>query len=452
VFRAIIYVIKKQGATALKKIVLKKDPSKKSALEHVKHVFGAIFHERTFMANHRGRLAYYRVSPHLQVFLLALLVSAAYWSAFTTRMYFENYDMLREKDVQVAEAREKFNVAVADIRAYRDTIEDINGKMVESHNHIVQLLHQNETLSKPEKDKLIKDRLLVTTELKYVNQSLDEFARNLQWATMDTGSGYKTTKNELEKNVVLNENIFLKKRNNQLESSINDMSELQNNLVDKIIVLADDKIATIEKTLSKIDIILSQVNLKDRNNLVRKVRDEREEGLGGRYVPLKNTDLSDAELNRKFKDANMKVNLWEGLDKVKSMLPLGAPVKTNIRITSPFGVRSDPFTGTPAMHTGMDFGGQDGTPLYSTSKGKVIQAGNRSDYGLSVEIYHGLGFSTLYAHLSKVSVRKGDIIEEGAKIGLAGSTGRSTGTHLHYELRYNGRPLNPYAFVKVENK
>ena len=90
--------------------------------------------------------------------------------------------------------------------------------------------------------------------------------------------------------------------------------------------------------------------------------------------------------------------------------------------------------------------------MYATSAGRVIQAGLRGDYGYAVEVDHGLGFSTLYAHLSKVNVAKGDIIEEGTKVGLAGSTGRSTGPHLHYEVRYNSRPINPYAFVKVENK
>jgi murein DD-endopeptidase MepM/ murein hydrolase activator NlpD len=293
--------------------------------------------------------------------------------------------------------------------------------------------------------------MLVSAELKYVNSALDEFASGVNWARADSASGgYRSTKNELEKNVVLNENVFLKKRNSQLENSISDMSELQSNLIDKIVVLADGRIGEIEKTLSKIDIVLSQVNLKDRGALVRKVESERDEGLGGRYIPLKNIDLADSELGQKFKTANLKVNLWEGLSKVRTMLPLGAPVRVDLRITSPYGVRIDPFMKTPAMHTGIDFAGKLGTPLYATSRGKVVQAGNRGDYGLSVEVYHGLGFSTLYAHLSKITAKVGDIIDEGTKVGLAGSTGRSTATHLHYELRYNGRTLNPYAFVKAK--
>ena len=104
------------------------------------------------------------------------------------------------------------------------------------------------------------------------------------------------------------------------------------------------------------------------------------------------------------------------------------------------------------MHSGIDFRGKEGTPLYATAPGKVIQAGKRGDYGYAVEVDHGLGFTTLYGHLSKVSVQKGDIIEDGTKVGLAGSTGRSTGPHLHYEVRHNSRALNPYAFVKVDNK
>ncbi|MCR5506554.1 MAG: M23 family metallopeptidase [bacterium] len=229
------------------------------------------------------------------------------------------------------------------------------------------------------------------------------------------------------------------------------MKQLQDNLINKVQVLADNSISDIENVLSKVDIVLSQVHLKNRNNLIKKVQQEDGEGLGGKYIPLKNIDLMDEDLDLKFKNANLKVNLWEGLSKAKTMLPLGAPVK-KVRITSPFGIRPDPFFKTPAMHTGIDFGGKEGTPLYVTAAGKVIQAGPRGDYGLAVEVDHGLGFTTLYGHLSKITVQKGDIVEEGTKVGLAGSTGRSTGPHLHYELRHNSHLLNPYAFIKVENK
>ena len=437
----------------MKKVILKKDPNKKTFFEHLNILFHIVFKERVFITNKRGKLNFYHISPILQFTLFVIITGGIYWSIYTSKFYFLNSEILKEKDRQIQDARNKFNKTIIDIRAYRDTIESINKKIENSQKNVISLLEKNETLTKLEKDNLIKNQLLLSTELKYVNSSLNDFTKGISWANVDIKDPvYKTTKNELEKNVVLNENIFLKERNNKLETSLNNMRELQNNLIDKITILAEDKIDEFEKTLSKIDIILSQVRLKNRNTLIKKVQQESEEGLGGKYIPLKNIELSDEELNQKFKNANIKVNLWEGLAKATKMLPLGAPVKTRIRITSPFGVRSDPFLKTPAMHTGIDFGGKMGTPLYATASGKVIQAGPRGDYGLAVEVDHGLGFTTLYGHLSKVSVKKGDIIEEGTKVGLAGSTGRSTGTHLHYELRHNKRALNPYAFVKVENK
>ncbi|MDR1476513.1 MAG: M23 family metallopeptidase [Rickettsiales bacterium] len=436
----------------MKKVVLKKDPYRKNLAEYIESAFHAVFRERSFIVSKAGRFSYWRISPALQFFAFSMAAALFWWTGFTSRIYFRSSGIMQEKDAQISEARDKFNAVLSDVRAYRDTIGEIHGKIEASHNKTVNLLYKNDSLTKIERDNLIKEKLLLSAELKYVNASLDEFARGVDWASVESAAGgYKTTKNELEKNVALNENVFLKKRNSQLEKSVNDMSELQSNLIDKVVVLANGNISDIEKTLSKIDIILSQLNLKDRNVLVRKLEGEREEGLGGKYIPLKNIDLADSELNQKFKNANLKVNLWEGLSKVRGMLPLGAPVRTDIRITSPFGVRIDPFMKTPAMHTGIDFAGKLGTPLYTTSKGKVVQSGNRGEYGLSVEVYHGLGFSTLYAHLSKVSAKVGDIIEEGTKIGLAGSTGRSTATHLHYELRHNGRALNPYAFVKADN-
>lgn len=436
----------------MKKVILKKNPQKKNLFEKFSLLFHKIFKERVFISNRNGKFVYYKFSPVLQSVLVLGIIFLTYWLIFTTKIYLLNADLLKHKNLQVEEARNKFNKVVADVKAYKDTINMINKKMEVSHKNILTLLEKDEKLSKLEKDNLIKERMLLSSELNFVNNSLNDLTKNIKWANVDVKNDfYKNTKNELERNVVLNENIHLKNKNNLLEKSLSDMKQLQDNLVDKITILAEDSIKDIEKTLSKVDIVLSQVQLKNRNALVKKVEREKGEGLGGKYIPLKNIELSDIELNQKFKNANLKVNLWEGLSKAKSMLPLGAPVK-KMRITSPFGLRTDPFLKTPAMHSGIDFGGKEGTPLYVTAPGKVIQAGKRGDYGLCVEVDHGLGFSTLYSHLSKITVEKGDIIEEGTKVGLAGSTGRSTGPHLHYEVRHQSRALNPYAFVKVENK
>ena len=119
------------------------------------------------------------------------------------------------------------------------------------------------------------------------------------------------------------------------------------------------------------------------------------------------------------------------------------------RETSGFGVRTDPFTGRPAYHPGQDFAGAYGSPIYVTAPGVVSFTGVRSGYGQTIEVDHSHGFKTRYAHLSAISVSVGQQVAVGQRIGAMGSTGRSTGTHLHYEVWVDGRPQNPLRFVKA---
>ncbi|MBW8814649.1 MAG: M23 family metallopeptidase [Caulobacterales bacterium] len=129
-------------------------------------------------------------------------------------------------------------------------------------------------------------------------------------------------------------------------------------------------------------------------------------------------------------------------------LPLAKPTHTTEQ-SSGFGVRSDPFTGHAAYHTGLDFPGQYATPIYATGPGVIAYTGPRSGYGNVVEIDHGRGLKTRYAHLSSISVGVGQHVGVGQRIAAMGSTGRSTGTHLHYEVWVNGRAQNPGRFLKA---
>jgi murein DD-endopeptidase MepM/ murein hydrolase activator NlpD len=118
-------------------------------------------------------------------------------------------------------------------------------------------------------------------------------------------------------------------------------------------------------------------------------------------------------------------------------------------VTSPFGVRPDPFLGTPAMHTGIDLGGHVGEPVHATAAGTISIAGRDGGYGNLVEINHGNGLSTRYGHLSEIDVKVGQKVRTGQVIGKIGSTGRSTGPHLHYETRVNGQAVNPQKFLRA---
>lgn len=118
-------------------------------------------------------------------------------------------------------------------------------------------------------------------------------------------------------------------------------------------------------------------------------------------------------------------------------------------VTSSFGVRRDPLLRTPAMHAGIDFRAAPGTPVLSTGGGTVVKAGWNGGYGRMVEVDHGNGLTTRYAHMSKIRAREGQTIETGDVVGEVGSSGRSTGPHLHYEVRRNGNPVDPLRFLKV---
>jgi murein DD-endopeptidase MepM/ murein hydrolase activator NlpD len=145
-------------------------------------------------------------------------------------------------------------------------------------------------------------------------------------------------------------------------------------------------------------------------------------------------------------------NSWKKLDQLQSdviAIPSDKPVQADVTFTSGYGVRSDPFHAGAAMHPGIDLAGTYGTPIYATADGTVLRAGwNNGGYGNMVEIDHGRGISTRYGHMSAVLVQAGDHVTRGEQIGRMGSTGRSTGNHLHYEVRIDGRPVNPIPFMK----
>lgn len=136
-----------------------------------------------------------------------------------------------------------------------------------------------------------------------------------------------------------------------------------------------------------------------------------------------------------------------GLADAASALPFGRPAEA--RTTSGFGLRLDPFSRRPALHQGQDFAAPLNTPILATAPGVVAFAGVRSGYGKTVELDHGDGFKTRYAHLNSIAVQPGQRIALGQRLGGMGTTGRSIGVHLHYEVWMNGRPQNPARFIRA---
>ena len=170
--------------------------------------------------------------------------------------------------------------------------------------------------------------------------------------------------------------------------------------------------------------------------------------MGGPYVPLKLP--SDAgPFERQLYRINVTRAHVDRLNRTLALVPYRKPVVGEVEFTSGFGVRSDPFLGRPAMHTGLDFRAATGDPVRATASGKVVSSGSAGGYGRMVEIDHGNGLSTRYGHLSEINAKVGDQIKIGQVIGEVGSTGRSTGPHLHYETRIDGEAVDPQKFLRA---
>jgi YD repeat-containing protein len=140
---------------------------------------------------------------------------------------------------------------------------------------------------------------------------------------------------------------------------------------------------------------------------------------------------------------------WEKQLEWLHSLPTAMPIRGDYRITSGFGIRNDPFTGGLAMHEGLDFTAPSGTLVVSTAQGTVTRSAWDGGYGNVIEVHHAEGFSTRYAHLSKRIAKAGDVVERGAVLGEVGSTGRSTGPHLHYEVFNKDRVINPVQVLPL---
>lgn len=156
----------------------------------------------------------------------------------------------------------------------------------------------------------------------------------------------------------------------------------------------------------------------------------------------------DEDFAERIQHAATNLSEAGALSEAAGKLPFARPTTASPQ-TSSYGVRFDPFTRRPAFHSGLDFAGPTNSPIYSTAPGVVSFTGVRSGYGKTIEIDHGRGFKTRYAHLQAIGVRPGEKVTVGTRIGGMGSTGRSTGPHLHYEVWVNGRAQNPSRFVKA---
>ncbi len=221
--------------------------------------------------------------------------------------------------------------------------------------------------------------------------------------------------------------VSLELREKELETQIDQLQKEREELL-------QNAVGSLRQRTSYMEKIISQLGL---SRYLRQKKKQLSGGLGGPYLPPQ-------------KEYEVLLERIEEYLSMVQKVPLGKPCRGYI--SSYYGYRRDPFTGRRAFHSGIDIVGRYGAPVRATADGRVYRVGYARGLGRYVKIKHAHGFMTVYGHLRKAVVKRGERVKKGDIIGYLGNTGRSTGPHLHYEIRRWGRSLNPLRFIRAERK
>jgi murein DD-endopeptidase MepM/ murein hydrolase activator NlpD len=381
-----------------------------------------------------GEVHTYQQSSFWRFTKFCAILTMSIWAAWSTYVYVYHRPLLQKRTQQLEQSRNQHNRQMADLKTYLKKYNDLTREL----NVLDYKILKSEKLSDKEKEDLLNNKSKITGELDFLHTRITEMMTEDNY----TPEFDKIAEISIEFELVRNENDTLKQQHIQIIQESNEIAAADNQIVEAVTKLTTDNIDNLQKDLKNINTSLTKLGLTE-TKLTEQANNYSNQIIGGKYKPIALNKNS----NEKYVKIAKDIEKWHGLNRLTQILPIGAPVKNTV-ITSPYGMRKDPFTKTQKQHKGIDFSGKIGTELYAVAPGRIISVGERSGYGLTVEIDHGLGFTTLYAHLSKVMVSRGDWVRHGSVVGLGGSSGRSTGPHLHYEIRYKGTPFNPTNFVK----
>lgn len=423
--------------------------------------------QRLFLKSETGGTRFIRLRTGTQVSVLAGLAVVVAWTIFSTsvllmdslssgsareqalreqQMYGERLNALAmERDRRAEEARmaqERFYIAMDEISKMQSLLlESEDGrKELQTGIEVIQSTLRR-TMKERDEARSDKATLLAELETRTGTRSVQaaqiadlEDTVEMLTAALSNTAEYRDT---------------IAKKAEKAEEEIGELvfaARLKDEKAKRIFQQLEDAATVI---LEPMDRMLRQAGLP-ADRLIDDVRDTYS-GKGGPLVPIalstKGEEPDELELRaNEVLDAMDQANLYR---LVATRLPFTAPVQSSYRFTSRFGYRRHPITGARSMHTGNDYAAPTGTPIYAAGDGVVTHAGWAGGYGKLIKIQHANGYETRYAHLSRIRVTQGQRVSRDDRIADMGSTGRSTGPHLHYEIRIGGKPVNPMTYIKA---
>ncbi|OJX79724.1 MAG: peptidase M23 [Magnetospirillum sp. 64-120] len=352
---------------------------------------------QVFVRDDDGQARHFTITRKFQLMSVAAALVLAFWAGTSTTL-------LSQRPAELAEKERRLDEMLAANTASQQRLLAAE-KMVGDIAREVDMVHAN---------------LLTLTE------SSDVLARE---RTVRVTPRPATAEDDAD------EARLTRQKVRELEASL---ARLQSTYTKAVQQVADAAGARISETESR----LSRLGL-DARRLLNETR--RSPGQGGPFIPFHGNSDSDGTIGAMI----TKVQHWVGVKAALQRLPLAEPIHGAYDFNSGFGTRNDPLNNRTGIHEGIDLGAAIGTPVYATGDGVVLETGVKARYGLTIDIDHGNGLSTRYAHLSRIKVQPGQKVTRATIIGLVGNTGRSTGSHLHYEVRLNDAPRDPLKFISA---
>ena len=446
------------------------------------------FPEKQLIVRSGERMRTLRLSTNRQAVLVTLSLAVGTWTLFSSGLAMNHSERIRAKNVEIKDARVGYEQLLAQVSIYKERVGELTNDLERNYGRSLALLEKESDLIKDKAAELnsgVKKTSLVSKIAFRAKEALSPETANVAGsgsdldlaigkAKLDRGHTDEERKNlmaeladledsmvdvvghhtktpfiatdslelrqvVLQRDLAVSEREGLTSRVSTLENQIREMESNELLLYHRFSEVAENKIAGIENSLSITGLDIDLLVKRQRGTFP---------GQGGPFLPITKAAQDSGPLQESLNLLNANVDHLQDLNRLISKLPIDTPVKS-FELNSNFGVRKDPFTGTMAQHLGLDMGVAYKTSVVSPGEGKVIRVGFDGSYGRMVEIDHGMGLVTRYAHLARAMVKEGDKVVRGTEVGQAGCSGRCSGPHLHYEVIYNGQHVNPLKFLKA---
>lgn len=364
---------------------------------------------QVFVRNPNGSAEHFTVTRKRQLLLLSGVAALAFWAGTATTLLTHRPEELAAKERELEQMLAATRSAQHRLGSAEKMVAEVAREVDTVHTNLLTLARSSETLAKdrPASKATSQPSRRVTREPAYDD---------------DTQPGAAEIK-------------VVRERVRALEAALDRLRTTSASVVRQTAEAAGSRISETERKLSRLGL--------DAGRLVTSPK--RSPGQGGPFIPVRAGGAEDVGMGALVE----RMHHWTGMKAALQRLPLAEPIRSEYEFTSGFGTRNDPLNHRTGMHEGVDLGAPVGTPVYATGEGVATMAGPLGGYGLTIDILHGNGVATRYAHLSRIKIKEGQKVTRSTVIGLVGNTGRSTGPHLHYEVRVAELPKDPVKFISV---